>query len=88
MSIQEQLATFDRWLTHKIEEAHRTGKDLAFRDAVTDASSAKGWEYSLLEPGHAGPEGCGWSVYRLQGIWPEFLHEAMFAAQGSSASSR
>jgi hypothetical protein len=88
MTIHEQLAAFDGWLTLKIEEAHRAGKDLAFRDCESAAPSAHAWEYSLLDPGHASPEGGGWSVYRLQGIWPEFLQDAMFAAERSSAAAR
>jgi hypothetical protein len=82
MTIQEHLAAFDGWLTHKIEQAHDAGKDLAFRDAGPQAElTADAWEYSLLEPGHVTPEGEGWSVYRLQGIWPEFLADPAFASR-------
>jgi hypothetical protein len=76
MTIHEQLAAFDGWLTAKIEEAYTACKDLAFRDLEGDGPIANAWEYSLLEPGQAGPSGDGWSVYRLQGVWPEFLAEA------------
>ena len=87
MTIQEHLAAFDGWLTRKIEEAHQAGKDLAFRDTASDIElCADAWEYSLLEPGHVSPAGEGWSVYRLQGIWPEFLAEAMFGQEQAPAS--
>ena len=74
MNVQDQLAAFDGWLTSKIEEAHASRKDLAFRDlAPVPGAASTAWEYSLLIPGHAAPAGEGWSVYRLQGVWPEFL---------------
>jgi hypothetical protein len=74
MDIQEHLAAFDGWLTHRIEDAYAARKDLAFRDLASDAGAdAEPWEYSLLDPGQRAPEGGGWSVYRLQGVWPEFL---------------
>ena len=74
MNIQDQLAAFDGWLTSKIEEAHASRKDLAFRDLAPVAGAAStAWEYSLLTPGQSAPVGEGWSVYRLQGVWPEFL---------------
>ena len=48
-------------------------KDLAFRDLAPDEGGcAEAWEYSLLDPGQRPPEGAGWSVYRLQGVWPQF----------------
>ena len=73
MDIQEHLAAFDGWLTHRIEDAYAAHKDLAFRDLEPEQSAcAEPWEYSLLEPGQRAPEGGGWSVYRLQGVWPEF----------------
>ncbi len=73
MNIQEQLSTFDSWLTGRIEEAHEARKDLAFRDlAPAVGVVATTWEYNLLEPGQRSPSGDGWSVYRLQGVWPEF----------------
>jgi hypothetical protein len=72
MNIQEHLSTFDRWLTGRIEEAQSGRKDLAFRDLTIDIPSEKApWEYSLLEPGSRSPQGEGWSVYRLHGVWPE-----------------
>src|SRR5215469_223810 len=72
MNIQEHLSTFDRWLTSRIEEAQTGRKDLAFRDLAIDIPSDKApWEYSLLEPGGRSPQGEGWSVYRLHGVWPE-----------------
>jgi len=74
MNIQEHLAAFDGWLTRRIEEAHDMGKDLAFRDMADHIEMcAQAWEYSLLDPGQLAPQGEGWSVYRLQGVWPEFL---------------
>ena len=74
MNIQEHLAAFDGWLTSRIEDAYAAHKDLAFRDLVlNEDSGGQGWEYSLLNPGQRAPEGEGWSVYRLQGVWPEFL---------------
>jgi hypothetical protein len=72
MTIQEHLAAFDGWLTNKIEEAYAASKDLAFRDLAGEGPVASAWEYSLLEPGQVSPVGEGWSVYRLQGVWPEF----------------
>jgi hypothetical protein len=72
MNIQEHLSAFDRWLTGRIEEAQSGRKDLAFRDLAIDIPSDKApWEYSLLEPGGRSPQGDGWSVYRLHGVWPE-----------------
>lgn len=77
MNVQEQLAAFDGWLTGRIEEAHAAHKDLAFRDLEPGSEDdAAAWEYSLLEPGQLGPSGEGWSVYRLQGVWPEFRDAA------------
>jgi hypothetical protein len=71
MDIQEHLAAFDGWLAHRIEDAYAARKDLAFRDLAPDAGAeGKPWEYSLLDPGQRAPEGGGWSVYRLQGVWP------------------
>jgi hypothetical protein len=72
MNIQEHLSAFDRWLTGRIEEAQSGRKDLAFRDLAIDIPSDRApWEYSLLEPGGRSPQGDGWSVYRLHGVWPE-----------------
>ena len=72
MNIQEHLQAFDRWLTSRIEEAQSGRKDLAFRDLAIDLPSGGApWEYSLLEPGGRSPQGEGWSVYRLHGVWPE-----------------
>ena len=72
MNIQEHLSAFDGWLTSRLEEAHARRKDLAFRDLAIDVpSSDTPWEYSLLEPGGRSPQGEGWSVYRLHGVWPE-----------------
>ena len=72
MNIQEHLSAFDRWLTSRIEEAQSGRKDLAFRDLALDLPSETApWEYSLLEPGGRSPQGEGWSVYRLHGVWPE-----------------
>jgi hypothetical protein len=86
MTIQEHLTAFDGWLTDKIEAAHDAGKDLAFRDAASYGElSAAAWEYSLLEPGHVTPDGEGWSVYRLQGVWPEFLADPAFSQAPSHA---
>ena len=71
MNIQEHLQAFDRWLTSRIEEAQSGRKDLAFRDLALDLPSGSPWEYSLLEPGGHSPQGEGWSIYRLHGVWPE-----------------
>lgn len=72
MNIQEHLQAFDRWLTCRIEEAQSGRKDLAFRDLAIDVpSNAAPWEYSLIEPGGRSPQGEGWSVYRLHGVWPD-----------------
>jgi len=77
MNIQEHLSTFDRWLTSRIEEAQTGRKDLAFRDLALDLPSDRApWEYSLIEPGGRSPQGEGWSVYRLHGVWPEARAEA------------
>lgn len=73
MNIQEHLDAFDGWLTSRIDEAHAARKDLAFRDLAPEIRlGANAWEYSLLEPGDRSPAGEGWSVYRLQGVWPQF----------------
>jgi hypothetical protein len=73
MNIQAHLDAFDGWLTSRIDEAHAARKDLAFRDLGPEITlCANAWEYSLLEPGARSPAGEGWSVYRLQGVWPEF----------------
>jgi hypothetical protein len=73
MDIQEHLTAFDGWLTRRIEEAYDARKDLAFRDLTPEHPSEDGWEYRLIEPGARTPQREGWSVYRLQGVWPEFL---------------
>ena len=73
MTIQEHLEAFDAWLTSRLEEAYAGRKDLAFRDIAAEVRMGENsWEYSLLEPGEASPHGEGWSVYRLQGVWPKF----------------
>jgi hypothetical protein len=72
MDIQEHLAAFDGWLTRRIEEAYDASKDLAFRDLAPENPCEDGWEYRLLDPGARTPHTEGWSVYRLQGVWPEF----------------
>ena len=73
MNIQEHLDAFDSWLTSCIDEAHAARKDLAFRDLAPEIRlGANAWEYSLLEPGARSPAGEGWSIYRLQGVWPQF----------------
>lgn len=84
MNIQEHLQAFDRWLTSRIEEAQSARKDLAFRDVSIDVpSNGAPWEYSLLEPGGRSPQGEGWSVYRLHGLWPEPAAEPQaFEASG------
>jgi hypothetical protein len=72
MTIQDHLDAFDRWLTSRIVEAHAAHRDLAFRDLGADLRLGDAaWEYSLLTPGGSRPVGDGWSVYRLQGVWPE-----------------
>ena len=72
MTIQEHLEAFDAWLTSRLEEAYVGRKDLAFRDIAAEVRMGENsWEYSLLEPGEISPHGEGWSVYRLQGVWPK-----------------
>ena len=69
MTITERLSVFDSWLTRRIDEAHATRKDLAFRDVPPeDEADGLPWEYSLMEPGARSPHGDGWSVYRLHGV--------------------
>jgi hypothetical protein len=75
MDIQEHLAAFDGWLTRRIEEAYDASKDLAFRDRAPEHPCEDGWEYCLLDPGARTPQSEGWSIYRLQGVWPEFKAE-------------
>ncbi len=73
MTIQQHLEAFDAWLTGRLEEAYAGRKDLAFRDIAAEVRMGENsWEYSLLEPGETSPHGEGWSVYRLQGVWPTF----------------
>lgn len=73
MNIQEHLEAFDAWLTGRLEEAYAGRKDLAFRDTSGEVRVGENaWEYSLLDPGDVSPRGEGWSVYRLQGVWPKF----------------
>jgi hypothetical protein len=86
MDIQEHLTAFDGWLTRRIEEAYDASKDLAFRDLTPERPCEDGWEYRLLDPGCRTPEGEGWSVYRLQGVWPEFLAAAEGERAGPSGS--
>jgi hypothetical protein len=72
IDIHERLSAFDGWLTGRIEEAHATRKDLAFRDLLPEeAPGETPWAYSLMEPGARSPAGDNWSVYRLNGLWPE-----------------
>ena len=88
MNVQDQLAAFDGWLTCRIEEAHAAHKDLAFRDLTPGSGEGGGsWEYSLLNPGQPGPPDEGWSVYRLQGVWPEFLQVQDATADGGERQS-
>ena len=76
MNIQEHLKAFDGWLSSRIEEAQNGRKDLAFRDLAIDVPSRGApWEYSLIEPGGRSPQGEGWSIYRLHGVWPEAVTE-------------
>jgi hypothetical protein len=87
--IHERLSAFDGWLTRRIEEAHATGKDLAFRDLPPeDQAHAPPWEYSLLEPGARSPIGEGWSVYRFSGVLPEPRPEQHAGREGSSTPTR
>jgi hypothetical protein len=73
MTIQEHLEAFDAWLTSRLDEAYAGRKDLAFRDIAAEVRMGENsWEYSLLEPGESSPHGEGWSVYRLQNVWPTF----------------
>ena len=90
MNIQEHLKAFDCWLSSRIEEAHAGRKDLAFRDLAIDLPSSGGakWEYSLLEPGARSPQGEGWSVYRLHGVWPEAAAETAAEPRVSDAPER
>lgn len=83
-TIHERLAAFDGWLTSRLEEAYAAGKDLAFRDQVEMGPGPSRWEYSLLEPGGRSPQGEGWSVYRLNGVWPERAVEAGGSSDGPS----
>jgi hypothetical protein len=81
MTAQDYLTAFDLWLTARIEEAHAFGKDLAFRDRTVNSplkldDDGAAWDHRLLEPGQSAPQGEGWSVYRLQGVWPDFAGEA------------
>lgn len=72
MNVQERLEAFDSWLTGRIDEAFADRRDLAFRDRVAEFPLGdEAWEYCLLEPGSNSPHGEGWSVYRLQGVWPK-----------------
>ena len=90
MTIQDHLDAFDRWLTACIEEAHAAHRDLAFRDLGADLRlGAEAWEYSLLTPGGPRPVGEGWSVYRLQGVWPDSaqMDDEPVAAASSNAPS-
>ncbi len=89
MNIQEHLAVFDSWLTCRIGEANASGKDLAFRDLAAEIRLGENaWEYSLLAPGQLAPQGEGWSVYRLQGIWPGFAKVEAGAATTDNGPKR
>jgi len=89
MNIQQHLSAFDSWLTTRIEEAHARSRDLAFRDLVVDDPSGESpWEYSLLDPGARTPHGEGWSVYRLNGVWPAAEPEAPPQSQAGAAPAR
>ena len=89
MNIQEHLSAFDRWLTSRIEEAQSGRKDLAFRDVAIDLpTDGTPWEYSLIEPGGSSPQGEGWSVYRLHGVWPEPAFDAFSEPRSFDASGR
>jgi len=87
--IHERLSAFDGWLTGRIEEAHATRKDLAFRDLPPENQAhAPPWEYSLLEPGARSPIGEGWSVYRFSGVLPEPPAEQRARPEDSSTPAR
>jgi hypothetical protein len=88
MNIQEHLQAFDRWLTGRIEEAQSGRKDLAFRDLALDLPSGSPWEYSLLEPGGRSPQGEGWSIYRLHGVWPEAGAEVLSESRAYETPER
>jgi hypothetical protein len=88
MNIQEHLMVFDGWLTGRLEEAYAERKDLAFRDTAAEIRLGdSAWEYTLLAPGGRSPRGDGWSVYRLQGVWPDFK-EAGSASAASVAPEK
>jgi hypothetical protein len=87
--IHERLSAFDGWLTGRIEEAHATRKDLAFRDLPPGGQPhAAPWEYSLLEPGARSPIGEGWSVYRFSGVLPEPRPEQGAGREGPPTSGQ
>lgn len=89
MNIQEHLTVFDGWLTGRLEEAYADRKDLAFRDtAIEIRLGDNAWEYALLAPGGHTPQGDGWSVYRLQGVWPEYAQAESAQAHAAPASER
>ena len=89
MNIQEHLSAFDSWLTTRLDEAHVTRRDLAFRDLAADERSGDTpWEYCLLEPGGRRPHGEGWSVYRLNGVWPEIVDAPAPDSAAASAGGR
>ena len=88
MTIQEHLEAFDAWLSSRLEEAYAGRKDLAFRDIAAEVRMGENaWEYSLLEPGETSPHGEGWSVYRLQGVWPKFA-QSQDASAGQGQPER
>ncbi len=63
------IEAFDAWLTVRLEEAHKAGKDLAFFDTnlrPADGGRFVGWSHILLEPGCTPPPGQDWTIYRLQ----------------------
>ncbi len=75
MTTQDYLNAFDHWLSQHICAANKAGKDLAFRDRYLNCAfkldeDGAAWDYLLLEPGAAPPNGHPWSVYRLQGVTP------------------
>ena len=85
MTAQDYLTAVDLWLTGRIEEAHAFGKDLAFRDRGVNCAlklddDGAAWDHRLLEPGQSAPQGDGWSVYRLQGVMPDFGADTECAA--------
>ncbi|OXE35976.1 MAG: hypothetical protein CGW95_10605 [Phenylobacterium zucineum] len=65
---QELLESFDQWLSERLSDARRRGKNLAFSDAELhreDNGRWDGWDFIYFDPEDPPELDEQWTVYRL-----------------------